>query len=74
MLLDGAVTENGKRCLHIKIKPHSFFFSPQMIPQFQFVFIPHITVKDAVNKNDSTYGLRDRAVCRDNAAEINCDG
>lgn len=35
------------------------FFPPQMIPQFQFVFIPHITVEDAVNKNDSTYGLRD---------------
>lgn len=38
-----------------------------MIPHFQFVFIPHITVKDVVNKNDSTYGLRDSETERSGA-------
>lgn len=59
--LDYTVTENVMGSLDIKIKPQFFFFFslslPRRILQFRFVFISHITVKDAVNKKDSTYGV-----------------
>lgn len=54
------MTENEIGCLDVIIKPQFFFFPPRRILQFQFVFISHITVKDAVNRKDSAYGVKDR--------------